>query len=420
MKILWLINIPLPEASILMNEKPGPFGGWLINAAKDISVQDNIELSIAFPKNNIDGYSKIIGKKITYYVFKKVNDKNKKLIENNNVLKNMVDEINPDLVHIHGTELAHTLAMINVCSQKKIETIISIQGLVSIIEKHMYASLPFKAVYGATLRNLLRKDNIVGLRKLFQYRGKNEVEAIRKTNHIIGRTTWDKACSLQINPQAKYYFCNESIREEFYNHSWDINKCEKHSIFLSQVQYPIKGLHYVLEAMPAVLNNYPDAKLYISGKDITSIKSYKNKLLMTYYGKYIKKMIKKLKIEHKVIFTGPLNENEMCDRFLKSHLFISPSTIENESNSLSEAKMLGVPSIASYVGGVIDRISHNEDGFFYQHDAPYMLSYYICEIFNNDDLALSFSKKAKEHAAKINDRAENTKRLVEIYMSILP
>ena len=42
--------------------------------------------------------------------------------------------------------------------------------------------------------------------------------------------------------------------------------------------------------------------------------------------------------------------------------------------------------MASYVGGVTDKIEHGKDGFFYQHDAPYMLAHYVCEIFSSDDL----------------------------------
>jgi hypothetical protein len=50
MKILWITNVPLPEAMLLMNERPSPFGGWLINASREISTQENIELSVAFPR----------------------------------------------------------------------------------------------------------------------------------------------------------------------------------------------------------------------------------------------------------------------------------------------------------------------------------------------------------------------------------
>lgn len=419
MKILWLINIPLPEASLLMNEEPSPFGGWLINASKDLARQDGIELTIIFPKSGQKSSKKLTGKKIKYYSFKPVGHQDKNVIKDNDIFNEIINEEKPDIVHIYGTEFAHTLSMINVCKKKKIETVVSIQGLVSIYSKHMFANLPFKAVYGATLRNLLRKDNVIGLKNSFVRRGNNEIEAISKVNHIIGRTTWDRACTSQLNPKAEYHFCNETLREEFYNHQWDLEMCEKESIFLSQGQYPIKGLHYVIEAMPLIMEKFPNAKVYISGKDITKTETVKDRLLMTYYGKYIKKLIQNYKLEKNVVFTGPLNEKEMCERYLKSNVFVCPSSIENSPNSLGEAMILGVPCVASDVGGVSDMLKHNEEGFVYQADAPYMLSHYVCEIFENKDIALRFSKKAREQALKTHNREENTSRLLEIYRDIL-
>ena len=418
MNILWLINIPLPEASQLMGDNPSPFGGWLINASKDLTNKKDIQLSITFPSNKASKFKELRGEKINYYPFPPVKENDNKVIEYNESFVTLLNNLKPDIVHIYGTEIAHTLAMVNTCNKLNIRIVISVQGLVSIIEKHMYSNLPIHAIYGKTLRNIIRMDNVSGLKKLFKKRGKNEIEALKNTNHIIGRTTWDKACSSQINPEAKYHFCNETLREEFYKHQWDINDCEKYSIFLSQGQYPIKGVHYMLEAMPLILKKFPKAKVYISGKDITKSDSIKDKLLMTYYGKYIKKITKKLDLEETIVFTGPLDEEEMCQKFLKSHIFVSPSTIENESNSLSEARILGVPSIASYVGGVIDRVNHKIDGFHYQHDAPYMLAHYVCEIFENEDLAMRFSNKAREHALKTHDRDENTRKLIEIYGEI--
>lgn len=47
----------------------------------------------------------------------------------------------------------------------------------------------------------------------------------------------------------------------------------------------------------------------------------------------------------------------MKERYLKSHAVISASNIENESNVVSEAKILGVPVVASFVGGLPNRIN---------------------------------------------------------------
>lgn len=419
MKVLWLINIPLPEASSLMNRKSTPLGGWLINASKDLAAQKEIELTILFPENSVDRFERLEGEKITYYAFKSVNDKNKKVIKNNVILKEIVTEVNPDIVHIYGTELAHTLSMVNICKEIDTKVIISIQGLVSVYAEHVMANLPWRVIYGFTLRNLLMRDNVIGLKKILMRRGKNEIDAIKNVKHIIGRTSWDKACINNINKSAQYHFCNETLREEFYKYKWDISKCERHSIFLSQGQTPIKGLHYVIKAMPIVLKEFPDAKLYVSGKNIIKYDSLKEKLMITYYGKYIKKLIKKLNLEEKIVFTGPLDEKSMCKRYLKSNVFICPSSIENSPNSLGEAMILGVPCIASDVGGVSDMIKHKEEGFVYQPDAYYMIAYYIGKIFKDKELALNFSNRSREHALRTHNRKINTKNTLNIYKEIL-
>ena len=80
--------------------------------------------------------------------------------------------------------------------------------------------------------------------------------------------------------------------------------------------------------------------------------------------------------------------------------------------------LLGVPSITSYVGGVGDMIEHKKEGFVYQSDAPYMLAYYICEIFENNDKAIIFSKNARERARITHNKKDNVNQMVRIYNDI--
>ena len=94
------------------------------------------------------------------------------------------------------------------------------------------------------------------------------------------------------------------------------------------------------------------------------------------------------------------------------------SSIENSPNSLGEAMILGVPCVASDVGGVADLLKHKEEGFVYQTDARYMLAHYVCEIFAYDELALEFSAKARMHVIKTHNKEENTKSMMEIYREI--
>ena len=415
MRILWFVNVKLPELSSLVKENINPFGGWLVNTSLEISKLKNIELAIATfdYQSSTTNYYK--GKNIDYWIFPwtRVGVDSKHKLSLNHLIKNA----KPDIVHIFGTEYSHTKSVVQICKSEGIKCIISIQGLVSIYEKHYMAFLPCKMQYKISLRDLIRLDSLHHQRKKYIKRGEKEIDAIQDVKHVIGRTTWDKACVLQINPNVNYHFCNESLREEFYKYTWNIDECEKYSIFISQASYPIKGLHLLLEALPYVIKKFPKTKLFIAGDSLIPKKGqwYKSST----YSLYISKLIKEFNLENHVFFTGILNEKAMCQQYLKANVFVCPSSIENSPNSLGEAMLLGVPCIASDVGGVTDLITHRKEGFVYQADAPYMLAHYICEIFQDQDTALMFSKNARYRAQKTHNINKNRNQLVSIYESVI-
>ncbi|MBG0765878.1 MAG: glycosyltransferase family 4 protein [Tissierellales bacterium] len=380
MKILWITNVILPEANILLNEPVNPYGGWLVNASKDLAAINEVNLYVASPKSGIDEAKKLKGQSIDYYIFPWQNENSIEDTKCLSGIQKMILEINPDVVHIFGTEFSHSLAIVRTCNERSINNVVSIQGLVSVYAKHYMANLPYNVQMRYTFRDFVKRENLIKQQKKYTLRGQHEIETIKSTNNIIGRTTWDKACVYQINNEAVYHHCNESLREEFYRNEWVLENCERHSIFTSQASYPIKGLHHVLEALSSIIKRFPDTKLYIAGNNIIKANTMSAKLRMTTYSKYISEMIKKLHLEDHVIFTGVLNEKEMCDRYLKSNVFVCPSSIENSPNSLGEAMILGVPCVSSYVGGVPDMLEHNKEGFLYPSDAPYLRTILLMSI----------------------------------------
>ena len=139
------------------------------------------------------------------------------------------------------------------------------------------------------------------------------------------------------------------------------------------------------------------------------------KLKISSFAKYIKRLIAENKLEDKITFTGPLTEGKIKEQFLKSNVFVSPSTIENSPNSLGEAMLLGVPCVTSDVGGVKNLLIHEEEGYVYQTDAPYMLAYYVKKIFEMEEEAGILGAKAKEHAERTHHRKKNLEDLMIIY-----
>lgn len=408
MKILWLTNVPTIKIKQQIGGNNVTTGGWLDGISEQL-LKEKIELCVLFP------YGETVSGKIENCSFRSFTKK----IEHVKVFEDVIKEFAPDVIHIFGTEYHHTLSMMQVCEKLHLldRTVVSIQGLKCIYSVHYFANLPNRIVHSWSIRDLLKNDNIARQKHKFEKSGKDEIKALKIAKNVIGRTDWDKACCFLINPNLNYYFCNETLRGGFYSEEWKYEKCEKHSIFVSQSSYPIKGFHMVLQALTEVLRFYPDAKVYTTGKDLLHL-GFKDRLRLNSYQKYIIKLIKKNKLRNNVVFKGFLNEENMVKTYLNANVFVSASSIENSPNSVGEAMLLGVPTISSDVGGVKNMLTHGEDGLIYPFEEPYMLAYYICQLFENQELQESFSNNAKKHAKLTHNQKINKEKLIEIYEKI--
>lgn len=420
MRVLWLCNIMLPAIGEALGIETSNKEGWLTGLSEQIlsHEENNIELGICFPVKKDSKPVKGKVKQISYYSFQEDMARAERYNEElETQLAKILQEFQPDIVHAFGTEFPHTLAMTR-CIENKANMLIGIQGLCFIYADYYMADLPVSVQKRFLFRDFLKRDNIVIQQKKYVERGKFEIEALQNTGHVTGRTDWDKKAASDINPGAAYHFMNETLRSNFYGKEWRLEDCEKYSIFLSQGNYPIKGLHYLLLAMPAILESFPGTKVYVAGDVITAYGTLMEKIKIGSYGKYCLDLIKKLKLEGKILFTDRLNSEQMCARYLNSHVFLSPSAIENSPNSVGEAMLLGMPVVSSRVGGVHNMLADGEEGFLYPYQDTRKLAESICKLFGDDELAKRCGKKAAVHAAETHNPVINYNRLLTIYKEI--
>jgi len=257
---------------------------------------------------------------------------------------------------------------------------------------------------------LLQQQKRMGIR------GSYEKELIKNIKHVIGRTSWDSSNIWAINPLANFYFCDETLRNSFYQKQWDIKNCQKYTIFLSQGHYPIKGLHQIIKALPLILKHFPKTKVYVAGNDFLNTSWYKK----NGFAIYLNKLMFKHKISNDtIVFLGILNEEQMVKQYAASHVFVCPSIIENSPNSVGEAQLVGTPCVASYVGGTMDMLKDGETGFLYRFEEISLLARQICQIFSNEDLAILLSENAQTAALIRHDKLNNAVRLNSIYKQII-
>ena len=332
----------------------------------------------------------------------------------------MIKAANPDAAVIFGTEKAYTLFALNACELAgiKSKTALFAQGIALACAKSYCEGVPHKIVRGWTIRDIMRRSNILTEQSNMLLLAEKEKQAIEKTEHFIGRTVLDYSALRMYNSSAAYYKCNDIMRSVFYSGQWRYKNCEKHRIFISQYYYPLKGFHYLLEAAASLKHKYPNLKIAAAGYNPVNKSVDKKELKDSSYIRYIKNLIKKYKLKDNIELLGELGEEEMKREYLKANVFVLPSAIENSPNSLGEAMLLGVPCVASDVGGVSDLAEHKKEAYLYPSSAPYLLSYYIDKIFTGGENAGETGLKAKKRAEADYNIEANINRFTEILKEI--
>lgn len=400
--------------------------GWLSGLSERLLTKKHtkdLELAISFPTDEETGeitQTLELGENIPVRCFSFLENLNRPDKYNKNLedrMQQIIAEFEPDIVHIFGTEFPHTLACVKAFGHPE-RTLIGIQGLCFAIAKAYSANIPLTVKYTMTIRDFLKQDGIWQQQDKFKKRGKYEIEAIKGVSHITGRTDFDRNETKNINPDATYHFMNETMRGCFYKDRWTLENCEPHSIFLSAGDYPLKGFHYVLQAMPQILEKYPDTKIYVAGANLLQNETWKDRLKRSSYGKYLMKLIKQNGLGDKVFMLGRITADEMKAMYLRSHVFVCPSSLENSPNSLGEAMLLGAPCVAANVGGIHNLLEDGQDGLLYPAGDINALAGRILEIFEKEEVTKLYSSSAKKHAHVTHSGEDNYKRLLEIYDEI--
>lgn len=415
MKVLWISHTSFPEALAKIVKTTGKHrgsGGWLFDSAKYLSERDDISLYIAFVSTEVSEIKEVTIGRIKYFIIPSKGGIDKPHHYFDKYWKEITNSVEPDIVHVHGIESCLALTYIRVCGGEKV--VCSMQGLPNIISRYLlHGTSRWEMIKNITIRDILRGNNYLTLLNDNERKDKMIRETMKSAGAFIGRTSWDKAHLWAVNPQARYFFCNETMRSGFYNRKWSYGECEPHTIFISAM----KGIHNFFKALPLIIREYPETKVNVATGGNLFQMDKKKKLMMTGYENYIKTMIVSNKLEKHVCFLGPLTEDQMIDSYLKCNVFVSPSQCENSSNSVCEAQLLGVPLAASYVGGMHDLIPDICCGRLYRCEEFEMLAKSVCDLFETSssfDNSVVRSIALKRHDAKIN-----AKRTIEIYTTIM-
>lgn len=420
MKVLWVSNSPIgPAAEILGETYSGSSGGWIQSEYNQLHlehaefsflctlpyVSEGDVLRKQSEKGTLYGVS---APRLSYGI--RHNDAVQQAVQH------VIDEVNPDIIHIWGTEtwLSNAVAQ----SHTEAPKIVFIQGLIGVHQRYLggyYKNNRRNLPYYREKRILLKGKSWIRTRH-FRKQAEIEKETISLCGNVIIDSEFARAYCESISPDIRCFRHVLKPSRVFYPKQWELNKCERHSLFTIFGGNSEKGTQNLLWAVSLVKREIPDIKVYIPGSycvdaDGKLLKSTKDAFQNVLY-----KMISDLDLADNVFFTGKLSPEQMADAMAKCNVFVNTSCMEVHALSLREAMVVGLPCVSSLCGSVGEYLENGKNGYIYRYEEYESLAYYIKKLLLDDRLAVSFSCEAR----KVFRKAEqDDSALRDIYYCLL-
>lgn len=414
MRIIWIGNSGLYVPN---NSCGGGYngGGWVASVQKELMKTNDITLAIAFCKDGEP--QKVIQNGVTYYpVPNHTKSKKDKIIDlwkikdvtRDEILwpyyeekfRNIIEDFKPDVIHIFGSELYQNLAAL---VTDGIPTILHIQGILSECIFNLLPPSVSKWQYYMSGKGLKGKYHNYQYLAYWHRSVHREKAILKAVPHVIGRTDWDRQTLAVLNPKAEYHYGGEILRDVFYE--------DKKRVLPSKV----------------VISTTISAPLYKGYDVILKVANIlKNEIGLDFewnvYGNVQPEFMEKhtgLKHENlNANLKGVATAEQLRDALVNSTLYFHSSYIENSPNSVGEAQLIGVPVVASRVGGTDSMVEHGKTGFLYPVTDPYMAAYYIKRLIEKQEENISMGKVAREVALVRHDKQAIVENLLKIYDEI--
>lgn len=206
----------------------------------------------------------------------------------------------------------------------------------------------------------------------------------------------DKIYVISMGVNAKSIFTPDS----------KILRCSNDLLFVGRLVEK-KGLAYLLEAMPLILNRHPQTRLTVvgSGPEMSSLRS----------------LTQKLGITNQVNFFGSVANTNLPDLYRRSAIFIAPSIVTRDGDQeglglvIAEALACECPVVASRLPAIADLIDDKVSGLLASPNDPADLACKINQLLDDSNLGLRLGQAGRQRVLSHFD----WERIAERYSALL-
>lgn len=416
-QILWFSPVPLPAVCEALGAKASYGGWWIWSLLRQFEDQREFNFAVAWASPACRQRQRLERDGVAYYIFPKPG----RFVRGSGILRRLDDELGclvpnggdqralaeaealvkewrPDLVHMFGSEHAYGL----LASRIAPPTVVWIQGLLDVYQHHFFGSLGW---WGR-----LRNPRLMWNWRRMSVGARREQAIFSGCRHFIGRTAWDAAHQVRLQPKGRYYPVQDCLRPEFYRGpAWSRGEVKECTVYTTTSAALLKGTDILLQAVGLLQRRWPEIRLRIGG-DLE---------VRSPVARRLRQLVTELDLASQVDFLGQLDANQIVRELRQARAFVLPSFIENNPNSLAEAQLVGTPAVAAYIGGVPDMVKEGETGLLFQSGDSAMLACQISRLLADDALAARLSHQSRRVAHQRHDPRGIADALKTAYTEIL-
>jgi len=231
-----------------------------------------------------------------------------------------------------------------------------------------------------------------------------EAYARRRISHVIAISRYTKQFLPEANNIWKTWLIENPVAESYF----DIErKLEPGRILCCARIKPLKNILGLIEAFALIVEQFPHAQLRIAGAPEAT------------YLEKCKRQVERNNLQDEVHFLGNITIDEVQLELSKANCLVVPSFQENSPLTIAEAMAVGVPVVASNVGGIPEMIEDEKTGLLIDPYDTKSMSDAILKILFDETLARSIGQSAKETAQDRYSASIACEKTLRVYREIL-
>jgi glycosyltransferase involved in cell wall biosynthesis len=185
-----------------------------------------------------------------------------------------------------------------------------------------------------------------------------------------------------------------------------------------------KGTLILLRALPRLVEKAPDVRLVIAGPPPAPLKEpgmkgFAKRLLgVDRYQQKVQQTLKALpeNAREAVVFTGV--RTDIPEMLAASTCLVFPSVAPHFARPIIEAAAMGLPSVASDLGGPRELVAHEETGLLVPPSDPEALADALIELLTQPEKSRQMGEAAYQRARRFHDARQNAAETIALYTEI--